>query len=114
MLTPPAASRQQPQQQPNSPTQLTITDLHSAASNRFSLHVKLPGPFGHANPAAGTEQQPGLDLRVKLSLSWLPGLPTQVLQALQEALPEQVYLHLLGACLQQQGEIYRWIAWCCG
>jgi len=41
--------------------------------------------------------------RISVRVSWLPGLPSQVLQALQEVLPEGTYMPLLATCLAQPG-----------
>lgn len=40
----------------------------------------------------------------ELGISWLPGLPSQVLQAVGEVLETPCFNRLLAACLTQQGE----------
>jgi hypothetical protein len=101
---------------------VSITGLGSPAGDRFNVELTLtPSPQSPADAAgrgvnahaaaaaaaaaAGVDGGGGgLSVRVRLDLAWLPSLPTQVLQALQEVLSQQRYLQLLGACLLQPGE----------
>jgi hypothetical protein len=97
---------------------VSITGLSSPAGDRFNVELTLtpppPSPAAaagrgvnaHAAAAAAGGGGGGLSVRVRLDLAWLPSMPSQVLQALQEVLSQQRYLQLLGACLMQPGEDY--------
>jgi hypothetical protein len=95
-------------------SRVIITGLSSPAGDRFNVELTLQQTPPSLTAAAGFESSAhtaaaaaaGMCVRVRLGVSWLPSLPSQALQALQEVLSQQRYLQLLGACLQQPGE--RW------
>jgi hypothetical protein len=95
-------------------SRVSITGLSSPAGDRFNIELTLtPQPqspaaaAGIRDSAQAAAAAAGLSVRVRLDLAWLPSLPSQVLQAVQEVLSQQRYLQLLGACLLQPGETSR-------
>jgi hypothetical protein len=123
--TPDKSAQQQQQQHTVPPSAISaiVAGLSSPAGDRFSVDLRITSSALHLAPQAAVAAGPvssaaaaaaaggctassGVTVRVRLGLSWLPGLPSQVLQAVQEVLSQQRYLQLLGACLLQPGANY--------